>query len=103
MILSLRLVYPRRSSPYLGFRSPTIPAVSDVAFWERSTGIMHDKKTGRDWVRHFLPLLRPFRKQLCVGGRTVLSHINLAIAPGEKIAIVGATGDEEIAAAAVTA
>ena len=25
-------------------------------------------------------------------GRTVLSHINLAIAPGEKIAIVGATG-----------
>src|SRR3989442_14381738 len=66
MILSLRLVYPRRSSPYLGFRSPTIPAVSDVAFWERSTGIMHDKKTGRNWVRHFLPLLRPFRKQLSV-------------------------------------
>src|SRR6267378_7588462 len=66
MILSLRLVYPRRSSPYLGFRSPTIPAVSDVAFWERSTGIMHDKKTSRDWVRHFLPLLRPFRKQLCL-------------------------------------
>src|SRR2546425_2129082 len=66
MILSLRLVYPRRSSPYLGFRSPTIPAVSDVAFWERSTGIMHDKKTGRNWVRHFLPLLRPFRKQLFV-------------------------------------
>src|SRR5437660_2527744 len=26
---------------------------------------MHDKKTSRDWVRHFLPLLRPFRKQLC--------------------------------------
>ncbi len=27
---------------------------------------MHDKKTSKDWVRHFLPLLRPFRKQLCV-------------------------------------
>ena len=27
---------------------------------------MHDKKTSREWVRHFLPLLRPFRKQLCV-------------------------------------
>src|SRR5947209_18302183 len=26
---------------------------------------MQDKKTSRDWVRHFLPLLRPFRKQLC--------------------------------------
>src|SRR3989442_14428126 len=25
---------------------------------------MQDKKTSRDWVRHFLPLLRPFRKQL---------------------------------------
>src|SRR5207253_10354105 len=28
--------------------------------------IMHDKKTGRNWVRHFLPLLHPFRKQLFV-------------------------------------
>src|SRR2546425_8943376 len=27
---------------------------------------MQDKKTSRDWVRHFLPLLRPFRKQLFV-------------------------------------
>src|SRR3989440_9496193 len=27
---------------------------------------MHDKKTSREWVRHFLPLLRPFRKQLSV-------------------------------------
>src|SRR2546422_6407117 len=35
-------------------------------FRERSTGIMHDKKTSREWVRHFLPLLRPFRKQLSV-------------------------------------
>ena len=25
---------------------------------------MRDKKTSRDWA-HFLPLLRPFRKQLC--------------------------------------
>ncbi len=27
---------------------------------------MHDKKTSRNWPQHFLPLLRPFRKQLCV-------------------------------------
>jgi len=26
---------------------------------------MQDKKTIRDWAPHFLPLLRPFRKQLC--------------------------------------
>src|SRR3989442_579197 len=26
---------------------------------------MPDKKTIRDWAPHFLPLLRPFRKQLC--------------------------------------
>src|SRR3989442_3690548 len=28
---------------------------------------MHDKKTSREWVRHFLPLLRPFRSLLCEG------------------------------------
>src|SRR5437879_194408 len=27
---------------------------------------MHDKQTSSEWVRHFLPLLRPFRKQLSV-------------------------------------
>jgi len=46
----------------------------------------------RDWAPHFLPLLCPFRTQLSMGGRTVLSHINLAIKPGKKIAIVGASG-----------
>jgi len=28
--------------------------------------LVHDNKTIRDWAPHFLPLLRPFRKQLCV-------------------------------------
>src|SRR5207249_9987632 len=25
---------------------------------------MRDRKGGKEWIRHFLPLLRPFRKQL---------------------------------------
>src|SRR5881296_1056142 len=27
---------------------------------------MRDRKGGKEWIRHFLPLLRPFRKQLCL-------------------------------------
>lgn len=40
---------------------------------------MHDKKTSRDWVRHFLPLLRPYWKQLCVAALAMVLDAFLSV------------------------
>jgi len=40
---------------------------------------MRDRKGGKEWIRHFLPLLRPFRKQLFLAGSAMVLDAAISV------------------------